>query len=130
MGAQLTLRTFCHENGHMVCDFPDLYDYGGESDGVGHYCLMCFGGADTNPVHVSAYLKNEAGWTSKLTTLAPGSSFPVSAGANDFFIHAKNSHRVLHHREPAARPVAMRRCPTPGCSSGTSTRTAATATSR
>ena len=28
MGAQLTLRTFCHENGHMVCDFPDLYDYG------------------------------------------------------------------------------------------------------
>jgi len=79
MGNQLTLRTFCHENGHMVCTFPDLYDYGSESNGVGHYCLMCYGGADTNPVHVSAYLKNEAGWTSKLTTLTVGSSFPVSA---------------------------------------------------
>jgi M6 family metalloprotease-like protein len=26
MGTQLTLGTFCHENGHMVCDYPDLYD--------------------------------------------------------------------------------------------------------
>ncbi len=109
MGAQLTLRTFCHENGHMVCDFPDLYDYGGESHGVGHYCLMCYGGADTNPVHVSAYLKNEAGWTSKLTTLAPGSSFPVSAGANDFLIHAKNSteYFIIENRRQAGRDAAL-----------------------
>ena len=109
MGAQLTLRTFCHENGHMVCDFPDLYDYGGESHGVGHYCLMCYGGADTNPVHVSAYLKNEAGWTSKLTTLAPGSSFPVSAGANDFLIHAKNSteYFIIENRRQTGRDAAL-----------------------
>ncbi len=33
MGNRLTLRTFCHENGHMVCDFPDLYDYGSEATG-------------------------------------------------------------------------------------------------
>ena len=60
MGSQLTLRTFCHENGHMVCDFPDLYDYGSESNGVGHYCLMCYGGPNTNPTQVSAYLKTSA----------------------------------------------------------------------
>lgn len=24
----LTIGTFCHENGHMLCRFPDLYDYG------------------------------------------------------------------------------------------------------
>ena len=130
MGAQLTLRTFCHENGHMVCDFPDLYDYGSESDGVGHYCLMCYGGADKNPVHVSAYLKNEAGWTSRLTTLTPGSSFSVSAGTNDFLIHAKNSteYFIIENRRQAGR--GPRRSRTPGCSSGTSTRTATTATSR
>ena len=44
MGSELTLRTFCHENGHMICNYADLYDYGGESNGVGHFCLMCFGG--------------------------------------------------------------------------------------
>ena len=27
IGSELTLRTFCHENGHMICDYPDLYDY-------------------------------------------------------------------------------------------------------
>ena len=40
IGSELTLRTFCHENGHMICDFPDLYDYGDESSGVGDFCLM------------------------------------------------------------------------------------------
>ena len=38
MSHQLTLGTFCHENGHMLCDYPDLYDYGSESSGVGAYC--------------------------------------------------------------------------------------------
>src|SRR3712207_3570689 len=31
---ELSLGTFCHENGHMICDFPDLYDYGYESNGI------------------------------------------------------------------------------------------------
>src|SRR5262245_37531160 len=43
MTDELTLGTFCHENGHMICDFPDLYDYGNESAGVGAFCLMCAG---------------------------------------------------------------------------------------
>jgi M6 family metalloprotease-like protein len=43
MDSALELGTFCHENGHMLCDYPDLYDYGGESGGVGYYCLMCAG---------------------------------------------------------------------------------------
>ena len=43
----LLLRTFCHENGHMICDFPDLYDYGYESKGTGRYCLMSSSGKAT-----------------------------------------------------------------------------------
>src|SRR5260221_11074677 len=43
MGAEVTLGTFCRENGHMLCDYPDLYAYGHESSGVGIYCLMCAG---------------------------------------------------------------------------------------
>ena len=72
IGTRLTLRTFCHENGHMVCDFPDLYDYGGESAGVGNYCLMCFGGNDLNPVEINAALKHQAGWTTTLRNATPG----------------------------------------------------------
>ena len=30
--ADLTIGTFCHENGHLLCRFPDMYDYG-ERDG-------------------------------------------------------------------------------------------------
>ena len=32
LGEQLLLGTYCHENGHMLCDFPDLYDY--RDDGI------------------------------------------------------------------------------------------------
>jgi len=52
MGSNLTIGTFCHENGHMLCGWPDLYDYGYESAGVGYYCLMSggsYGGGERNP---------------------------------------------------------------------------------
>ena len=109
MNNQLTLRTFCHENGHMVCDFPDLYDYGSESNGVGNYCLMCFGGSDTNPTEVNAYLKNEAGWASKVTTLQPSTTFPVIAGRNDFLIHSRNANEyfIIENRQQSGRDAAL-----------------------
>jgi M6 family metalloprotease-like protein len=95
MGNQLTLGTFCHENGHMTCDFPDLYDYAFDSAGVGVYCLMCVGGnateaTGTNPTHVCAYLKHEAGWGGSVTRITDGLTATATAGENQFFIHAKN----------------------------------------
>jgi M6 family metalloprotease-like protein len=109
MGNQLALRTFCHENGHMICDFPDLYDYGGQSSGIGHYCLMCSGGSNVNPVQVSAYLKNQAGWTSKLTTLGPGMVATVAAGSNDFLILRRNAteYFILESRQQAGRDSVL-----------------------
>ncbi|MGY1636887.1 M6 family metalloprotease domain-containing protein [Geodermatophilus sp. SYSU D00742] len=109
MGTQLTLRTFCHENGHMVCSYPDLYDYGNESYGVGHYSLMCYGGSDTNPTHVDAYLKNEASWTSKLTPVPAGSTVTVHAGTNDFLVHSRNADEyfILENRQQAGRDASL-----------------------
>jgi len=109
MGSQLTLRTFCHENGHMVCDFPDLYDYGYQSSGVGNYCLMCSGGSNINPTQVSAYLKNEAGWTSSLTTLAPGMVATIAAGSNEFLIHKKSAteYFILENRQQVGRDSVL-----------------------
>jgi M6 family metalloprotease-like protein len=94
MGHELTLGTFCHENGHMICDFPDLYDYGSESSGVGVFCLMCGGGAgsfEKNPAQVSAYLKNAAGWSGGLTPITPGSTITLDAEGNDFAILRKSA---------------------------------------
>ena len=69
IGSSLKLGIFCHENGHMLCDFPDIYDYNqlpsGAYDsmgGAGVFCLMNYGGHGTNPTQVSAYLKLAAGW--------------------------------------------------------------------
>ena len=129
MGTQLTLGTFCHENGHMICDFPDLYDYGYESRGAGNYSLMGFGGGDEkNPVHVDAYLKNEAGWATKLTPVGSGTA-TINAGQNDFYIHelSPTEYFIIENRQQAD---ATRRYPTPASRSGTSTRPVATTTSR
>ncbi len=63
IGTSLQIGTFSHENGHMLCDFPDVYDYGYDSiGGAGVFCLMNSGGHGTNPSQVSAYLKLAAGW--------------------------------------------------------------------
>lgn len=92
MTSELSLGTFCHENGHMICDFPDLYDYGAESAGIGRFCLMCAGGnvSPKNPTHINAYLKYRAGWAQAVTKVTAGLNATVAAGENKFFIHRKN----------------------------------------
>ena len=110
MGNQLTLGTFCYENGHMICDFPDLYDYGYESLGAGNYCLMAFGGNDDrNPVQVGAYLKNEAGWTTRLTPITSGMTARITAGQNDFYIYTKNQteYFIVENRQQQGRDASL-----------------------
>ena len=108
IGSSLTLRTFCHENGHMICNFPDLYDYASDGIGsaaIGNYCLMCYGGSDLNPVQVGAYLKNEAGWSTSLTTIAPGTTATLNAANNDFYLHPKSAteYFIIENRQRAGR---------------------------
>lgn len=58
----LQLAVVCHENGHQLFGWPDLYLVSGSSVGnLKGFCLMgmVFGG---NPPHPNAYLKIEAGW--------------------------------------------------------------------
>ena len=113
IGSQLTLGTFCHENGHMICDFPDLYDYrrdGVSSFGVGGFCLMCFGGNNaTNPTQINAYLKYQAGWADSLTNLTPGLNASVRAGNNDFYILEKNDteYFIIENRQKIKRDLAL-----------------------
>src|SRR5262245_38134210 len=84
--ADLSIGTFCHENGHLLCRFPDMYDYGErdgdsvKSAGIGSYCLMGSGNHNDNglsPSPVCAYLRDLAGWCDNeidLKTVATGAA--------------------------------------------------------
>ena len=62
IGTQLEIGTFCHENGHMLCGYPDLYDYTYTSVGAGMWCLMGDGAIGGTPVEICAYLRRASGW--------------------------------------------------------------------
>lgn len=74
MGDGLSIGTFCHENGHMLCGYPDFYDYATDGTetigGTGYFCLMGYGSFDKNPVHVSAYMKLASGWADIVDVVA------------------------------------------------------------
>jgi M6 family metalloprotease-like protein len=111
MSHQLTLGTFCHENGHMLCEYPDLYDYGSESSGVGAYCLMCAGGNinEKNPTHISAYLKRLSGWASNVKAIQHNEEIELAAGTNEFAMYPKNSgeYFILENRKKSGRDVSL-----------------------
>lgn len=57
----------CHEIGHLVFGWPDLYDTDGSSEGLGNWCLMAGGSWNNNgdtPAHPSAWCKAQQGWVS------------------------------------------------------------------
>ena len=111
MGSELALGTFCHENGHMLCDYPDLYDYGDESSGVGAFCLMCGGGSvdEKNPAHVSAYLKRLSGWARTVTAIQHDQQLQLPAGQNDFALFARTASEyfLLEHRRRGGRDASL-----------------------
>jgi len=94
IGTKLTIGTFCHENGHMLCGYPDLYDYDYDSiGGAGYFCLMAAGNFDNNPVQVCAYLKRASGWAT-VTELDSSSGILATLGTtgtnfNHFFRYQK-----------------------------------------
>ena len=91
MGSSLRLNTFCHENGHMICDWPDLYDYGYESSGTGDYCLMS-GGNGTNPIPPNPHFRDLKGWE----TIIEISTDPLGT----LRTHNANSFTTYRHSHP------------------------------
>lgn len=66
----LRIGTACHENGHMVCGWPDTYKYDSSTgpDGIGAFDLMCNSGSGTNPVPPNPYFLFTVGWASLVDT--------------------------------------------------------------
>lgn len=95
MGSSLSLGTFCHENGHMLLGYPDLYDYDYDSaGGAGQFCLMNSGGNGTNPKQICAYLKRASGWATtvelnSMSQLLGTVTATNGAGFNVFYRYQK-----------------------------------------
>jgi|GEM_PF-858004 len=114
IGAGLTLGTFCHENGHMLMDWPDLYDVDGGSLGIGDYCLMgtlAASATDTNPPEPSAYLKELAGWATVTNLTSSQTGLSVPAGTNTFYKYVNpddsNEFFIFENRRQSARDAAV-----------------------
>lgn len=92
--ADLSIGTYCHESGHLLCRWPDLYDYGtiereGDdftSAGLGNYCVMAAGdhlGRGRTPSAVCAYLRRLVDWCGEEVDLAAEGDFAIEQGAYD-----------------------------------------------
>lgn len=57
MGQELTLYVFCHETGHMLFGWPDLYWFG-------DYCIMGNRMNDVNPQAINDFFRADQGWIS------------------------------------------------------------------
>jgi M6 family metalloprotease-like protein len=119
----LSIGTFCHESGHLLCRFPDMYDYGerdgdGESShGIGDYCLMGSGNhldRGRTPSPVCGYLRDLVGWTVNEVNLNGAGRFEANHGdygavlkyetdrPNEYFIVENRSQLGLDKRLPAS----------------------------
>lgn len=119
----LRIGTVCHENGHLLCRFPDMYDYGKrdgdheKSQGIGRYCLMGSGNhlnLRRTPSPVCGYLRELAGWVDTVIDLNSPGTYSVEHGrydtvmkfgtdkANEYFIVENRSNLGLDAHLPSS----------------------------
>jgi M6 family metalloprotease-like protein len=121
---ELSIGTFCHENGHLLCRFPDMYDYGSrdgdaiDSSGIGHFCLMGSGNhldSGRSPAPVCAYLRDLAGWCDTVVDLnTPGNYSAVQGSYSEvmkFRTSKPNEYFIVENR---TRAGLDRACPSNG----------------
>ncbi len=130
----LSIGTYCHEIGHQLCRFPDLYDYGRRdgdnrpSRGMGRYCLMSGGNhldRGRTPSPISAFLRDLVGWTPNEVLLNGPGQHSASHGdygtvmkyttsaPNEYFIIENRSRLGLDEHLPSSG-LAIYHCDTNG----------------
>ena len=109
------IYTFCHENGHMLCGFPDLYNYESSisgNRGVGYFSLM-FGSADKqNPPYFDAYLRAAAGWVEPQLLPSAGGTVTVRANHTDVWKYENPSnpkeYYLIENRQQKGRDASIK----------------------
>ena len=101
MGDALSIGTFIHESGHLIGNWPDLYDYDGSSNGsAGEFCVMGYGslgaGRQQKPVPPNGYFRHLAGWET-VTELNPALNGNAPVGQ---VTHEANSNTLYRWSNP------------------------------
>ncbi len=107
----LRIGTICHENGHLLCRFPDMYDYGQrdgdheKSQGIGRYCLMGSGNhlnQRRTPSPVCGYLRELARWVDTVVDLNNPGAYTTQHGHYDtvmkFSTEKTNEYFIVENR--------------------------------
>jgi M6 family metalloprotease-like protein len=81
IGTDLNVGTFCHENGHLICGWPDLYAYDSHDYGIGYYCIMSYNDKK-NPQTPNPYFRYLAGWISFTEIAGEQAGTQITAPAN------------------------------------------------
>jgi len=92
LGNTLNVGAFCHENGHMLCGWPDVYDHDLDSKGLGFYCVMATGfGLNTLPPN--PYFRQLCGWetVTDITNFAAGTLLKHCANSIASYIYKNPS---------------------------------------
>lgn len=121
--ADQSIGTFCHESGHLLCRFPDMYDYGQRdgdsvvSAGIGTFCLMGSGNHldfGRSPSPVCAYLRDLAGWCDTEIDLSVAGQYTAKSARydtvmkyrtskpNEYFLVENRSRMGLDRGSPAS----------------------------
>ncbi len=93
IGSALDNYTFIHENGHMLCGYPDLYSYQtGHKGGMNGMCAMSTN-QPKNPIMFNPYFRSLMGWMdiTKLSSSSAGQQFEDPANDNTCFVYDGSS---------------------------------------
>ena len=109
------IYTFCHENGHMLCDFPDLYNYEESisgNRGVGHFSLMCGSADEANPPYFDAYLRTAAGWVEPQLLPSAGGTVTVRNNHTDVWKYENpkdpSEYYLIENRQKTGRDASIK----------------------
>ena len=131
----MPIGTVAHETGHGF-DLPDLYDTGGQSEGVGQWSLMSSGSFTSalSPARMDAWTLNELGWITVAPLTGNGTYTFDAAPLSDtaFYVAVQGSNPrgeyfLLENRQRQQSDSALIRIhcqkwwgnpPPPGCTGG------------
>lgn len=108
-GAPLQLRVVCHENGHMVGEWPDTYKYDSNSgtDGIGAFDVMCNPGEATNPVWPNPYFLSKNGFGQTIDVTTSGANVNDATNSLIFYKYANKNNPaeyfIIHSKKKVLR---------------------------
>jgi len=88
-----SIRTFAHENGHMLMGWPDLYAQGsGNAYEVGLWCVMARG------IYPNAAFRHRAGWidVTDITNARDGTRFTLTPNSHTALMYRRNEKEAFY----------------------------------